>query len=506
MKKALSLFMITICTGSSWCQSMDQQQVIGVLHDIPIVIQTTSSALKHDGKFTGYFLPGKISVGLMSRKQWADFDHMIQLGKPQKISDDATIHIIIVANQKTIANKKVPYSQLTTNLINTFLQQGDEWTLSLQTPKNAAIQYCFKGSNSTPSIEGYRLTQYFDSSIMHTRAKQMSLEKKSLILFKKLPSQTMEFPPGSIPEFKINSYPLLKDSMIAYRLSDQSIVGPWKKTNLFFTLPNLAPDNNYQLELKFIGQPESSVYTLRIPPFWYQTLLVKKAAVLLAMALIIIAIKLYYRNRLRTSTEQRERLEEQLRTIQSQLNPHFIFNALSSIEGLITTGQTQLANEYLNNFSAIMRATLNNADKLFISLREEIELLEQYIHIEQLRFGFDFQIQVSPDLTLKEIEVPPMLVQPLVENAIKHGMANAVDQKKINISLIKKENNLVCIITNPAILNYRSEKTAGGYGLGFMQQRLDHFKRLHPETPITFHLKITKEIAITQLVYTHWFR
>ena len=85
---------------------MDQPQVIGVLHDIPIVIQTTSSALKYEGKFTGYFLPGKISVGLMSRKQWADFDHMIQLGKPQKISDDVTIHIIIVANQKTIANKR----------------------------------------------------------------------------------------------------------------------------------------------------------------------------------------------------------------------------------------------------------------------------------------------------------------------------------------------------------------------------------------------------------------
>ena len=446
--------MISICTGTSWCQSMDQPQVIGVLHDIPIVIQTTSSALKYEGKFTGYFLPGKISVGLMSRK----------LGKPQKISDEATIHIIIVANQKTIANKKVPYSQLTTNLIDTFLRQGDEWTLSLQTHRNAAIQYCFKGSNSTPSIEGYRLTQYFDSSIMHTLSKQMSLEKKSMTLFKKLPSQIMEFPPGSVPEFKLNTYPLLKDSMIAYRLSDQSIAGPWKRSNLFFALPNLVPNNNYRLELKFIDQQESTVYTIRIQPFWYQTLVAKKAAVLLAMALIIIAIR------------------------------------------LITTGQTQLANEYLNNFSAIMRATLTNADKLFISLHEEIELLEQYIHIEQLRFGFDFQIQVSPELAPNEIEVPPMLLQPLVENAIKHGMANAVDQKKIDISLTKKENNLVCIITNPAFPDYRSEKTAGGFGLGFMQQRLDHFKRLHPQTPIIFRLEITEGIAITQLVYTHWFR
>lgn len=505
MKKALSLFMITICTGSSWCQSMDQQQVIGVLHDIPIVIQTTSSALKHDGKFNGYFLPGKISVGLMSRKQWADFDHMIQLGKPQKISDDATIHIIIVANQKTIVNKKVSYRALTTNLIDTFLQQGDEWILSMQANKNEAIKYCFKVLNSKPSIEGYRLTQYFDSSIMHVRAKQVSLEKKFIALFKKLPTQTIELPPGSIPEFKTNTYPLLKDSMIAYRLSDQSIVGPWKKTNSFFALPNLIPDNNYQLELKFIGQPESTVYTLRIPPFWYQTLLAKKAAVLLALTLIITLTRLYYKNRLRTSTEQRQRLEEQLRTIQSQLNPHFIFNALSSIEGLVTKGENQLANEYLNNFSVIMRATLNNADKLFISLHQEIELLEKYIHIEQLRFGFDFQIQVSPELAPNEIEVPPMLLQPLVENAIKHGIANAIDQKKIDISITKKENDLVCIITNPAIPNYRSEKTAGGYGLGFMQQRLAHFKRLHPETPITFHLEIKKGIAITQLVYTHWF-
>lgn len=505
MKKAQSILLAILLIKNGWSQEWKSPQVMGVINDIPMVIETTPSAISFDGNYTFSMLPGKLSLSLMARKQWVDFDHMIQLGKPKKIDDFQALQMTVIANQKERIRKTVSYKELPTKLLDTFLQQGDEWIISLESNNRTIIEYRFTGSNSKPTIEGYRLIQYFDSSNIANRTKQRGFEKAVAKQFTKLPSHSIEFPPGTIPEFKLNTYPLLKDSMILYRISDRSIMGPWKKTHTFLTLPNLIHDNDYQLELKFMGQQQSNVYNIRIQPFWYQTAMAKFAALMVALILIILLTGWYYRNRLRNSLAQRQRLEEQLRTIQSQLNPHFIFNALSSIEGLVTEGHAKLANDYLNNFSAIMRATLNNADKLFISLQQELELLEKYIRIEQLRFGFTYHLLIANDLQQGIIEVPPMLLQPLAENAIKHGITKTDGEKTIDISLTKKENNLLCTITNPAIPGQRSGNTAGVYGLGFTHQRLEHFKRLHPDTPIYFSFEIKDGKAITQLVYTNWF-
>lgn len=505
MKKSLCILLIILLSNNGWGQEWKSPQVICIINDIPIVVETLPSAISFDGHYTFSILPGKLSINLLSRKQWADFDHMIQLGKPKKIDDFEALQMTVIANQKELIQKKITFKEMPTNLMDTLIKQGDEWIITLESTIGKIMEYRFRGSNSKPSIEGYRLIKYFDSSSITTRSKQRGFEKAAAKFFTKLPSHSMEFPPGTIPEFKLNTYPLLKDSMILYRISDQSIVGPWKKTNTFLTLPNLIHDNDYQLELKFIGQQEPNRYTIRIQPFWYQTGKAKTAAVVCTLTLIILLTRWYYRNRLRNSLAQRQRLEEQLRTIQSQLNPHFIFNALSSIEGLVTEGHAKLANDYLNNFSAIMRATLNNADKLFISLQQELELLEKYIRIEQLRFGFEYHLKIADDIQPSIIEVPPMLLQPLVENAIKHGISVIEGEKRIEIELTKEESNMICAMINPLIQGERSGKTAGGYGLGFTQQRLEHFRRLHPSTPIFFSFEIKNNRAITQLIYTNWF-
>jgi LytS/YehU family sensor histidine kinase len=168
-------------------------------------------------------------------------------------------------------------------------------------------------------------------------------------------------------------------------------------------------------------------------------------------------------------------------------------------------GETELANQYLNTFSAIMRETLRNADKLMISLREEINLLEKYVKIEKLRFDFNYTLTISNELALDEIEVPPMLIQPLLENAIKHGMTSMNKRDQISFEITKNNNDLKCTITNPNFPISGNKTTAGGYGISFTKQRLNHFNKLHPENPIELQQFKTDQIFVSQLQFHNWF-
>jgi LytS/YehU family sensor histidine kinase len=203
-------------------------------------------------------------------------------------------------------------------------------------------------------------------------------------------------------------------------------------------------------------------------------------------------VRWYYRRKIKLISAQRQRLEEQLTTIQSQLNPHFIFNALSSIEGLVASGQNKLANEYLSNFSMIMRETLKNADKLLISLKEEINLLEK----------FKFSWQIDPEIPTEEVQVPPMLAQPLIENAVKHG---AAANGTLTLSITRQQNNMLIKITNNKATNSSKLKTAGGYGWAFTRQRLKHFSALHSQTPIEFDFAEKETHFEATLRFINWF-
>ncbi|MFK8057991.1 MAG: histidine kinase [Saprospiraceae bacterium] len=110
----------------------------------------------------------------------------------------------------------------------------------------------------------------------------------------------------------------------------------------------------------------------------------------------------------------------QLKSLRAQMNPHFIFNALTSINNFIAKQDDRSANKYLSDFSRLMRMVLQNSEKEFVSLEEEVELLSLYLKLEHARFGdqFNYSIDVSDGLELTEVRIPPMLLQPFVENAV----------------------------------------------------------------------------------------
>ncbi|MCC7332811.1 MAG: histidine kinase [Flavobacteriales bacterium] len=143
-----------------------------------------------------------------------------------------------------------------------------------------------------------------------------------------------------------------------------------------------------------------------------------------------------YRWQLQRQREKLQRINElnssKLTAIKSQMNPHFIFNSLNSIQDLILKGDVEHSYSYISTFSNMVRATLNNSEKEFIDVEQEIKLLELYLSLEKLRFKNDFEYEMIYDKNMN-ILIPPMLIQPFIENALVHGLLHKKGAKKISI-------------------------------------------------------------------------
>ncbi len=149
-----------------------------------------------------------------------------------------------------------------------------------------------------------------------------------------------------------------------------------------------------------------------------------------------------------------------LASIKSQMNPHFFYNALNTIQAYIFTNDKQKANTYLAKFSKLTRIVLEMSEKETVSLSEEIEALSLYLELEKMRFTESFQYSISvknvPDK--ESVELPPMLIQPYVENAIKHGLLHREGEKKLQIDFERKDNLLLVSIDDNGIGRKRSEE------------------------------------------------
>lgn len=144
----------------------------------------------------------------------------------------------------------------------------------------------------------------------------------------------------------------------------------------------------------------------------------------------------------------------QLIALRTQMNPHFIFNTLNSVQQYILQGNVIEANKYLSKFSKLQREILNHCDHHFIFLEKEIEMLNLYLQLEQLRFdgSFAYQIDLHEDMDPDEIKIPPMMVQPFVENAIWHGLMPKRDNRKLDLLFrMIDEDILSCTIRDNGI-------------------------------------------------------
>jgi LytS/YehU family sensor histidine kinase len=136
------------------------------------------------------------------------------------------------------------------------------------------------------------------------------------------------------------------------------------------------------------------------------------------------------------------------------MNPHFLFNSLSSIQHLIVSGQTNEAYQYLTVFSGFLRSVLQYADKTVITLDDELKMLSMYIKLESLGFDktFTYDIRVDESLETDDIFIPPLIIQPLVENAIWHGLMHKEGEKHFSVQFVNNnDDDLRCIVEDNGI-------------------------------------------------------
>ena len=161
--------------------------------------------------------------------------------------------------------------------------------------------------------------------------------------------------------------------------------------------------------------------------------------------------------------------EEKLTALRSQMNPHFIFNSLNSIQQYILNGEIDNANKFLSKFSKLIRMVLQYSEYNFISLDEEINMLELYLSVEKTRFGnsFEYKILIEDELDTEEIKIPNLMIQPFVENAIWHGLMHKTGERKIDILFhLKNDESIVCVVTDNGIGRRKAEEIKNLRSLG----------------------------------------
>lgn len=150
---------------------------------------------------------------------------------------------------------------------------------------------------------------------------------------------------------------------------------------------------------------------------------------------------------------ERQVIELKQSALRAQMNPHFIFNCLNSIQGYIAIGDKGKATRYLSRFAKLIRATLDATLESSITLKRDVEILENYLEMEQMRFKekFDYQVVIGEDVDPFEIEVPPLLVQPYVENAIVHGLVEPVKAGSVAVTYERENGHLKVSVTDNGI-------------------------------------------------------
>ena len=165
--------------------------------------------------------------------------------------------------------------------------------------------------------------------------------------------------------------------------------------------------------------------------------------------------------------------------VRSRMNPHFLFNALGSIQNLVNRGKNQEASLYLARFGDLVRTILTQSSKPVIGLNEEIDMIRNYLLLEQLGSPCTFEIQVNPPIDPATIEVPPLLIQPHVENAVIHGISSLGAAGNIEMIFRLEDNHLICEVTDNGPGYHpgsRPDKEGLGQGWKLTRQRIQLMK------------------------------
>lgn len=252
---------------------------------------------------------------------------------------------------------------------------------------------------------------------------------------------------------------------------------------------------SYQFEL-FLVDPKGNVlagpvvYSFTIKPPFYKTAWFITLCILFIAAMVfflvrkrIERIKKRAADKLQLAQMERDLKDSQLSGIKAQMNPHFMFNALNSIQEFILLNDKKQANFYMGKFADLMRMTLDMSNKKDVLLEDEIKMLELYLEMEALRFEekFSYAIRVDENVDKETLRLPAMLIQPNVENAVKHGLMHKTGDKRLEVHFSMKDaHTLCCTVTDNGIgrkrsgeINAQRIRKHTSFATGATQKRLE---------------------------------
>lgn len=230
---------------------------------------------------------------------------------------------------------------------------------------------------------------------------------------------------------------------------------------------NALPPGDFQFEafaLNEDGVPSEETVSFRFtinPPFW-QTWWFYLLVAVLSIGLVSGLFLLRIRHINRKAALEHAVVTSKLTALRSQMNPHFLFNALNSIQELVLSKDTKNAIRYLGTFSGLTRKILENSAQETVRLSEEIEMLKQYLELEKLRFGntLEISMMVDPEVDQEGIRIPPMLIQPYVENALKHGLLHLQENRKLVLEFGQNGGVLQVTIEDNGVGRAKAEEIA----------------------------------------------
>lgn len=219
--------------------------------------------------------------------------------------------------------------------------------------------------------------------------------------------------------------------------------------------------------------------------------------VLLTISLITwLVLRQWKANLMRKQTIKEQLLKSQLVALRAQMNPHFLYNVLNTVQGLVYGNRKTEAGAMLGNFSDLMRKTLHASDKQLLPLNDEIENCRLYLELEKARFdeGFEYHIGVMNISDLSEIYIPSLLLQPFIENAVKHGLMHKRGAKRVDIKFEQKNDSLEVTIEDNGIgraqsmeINQRTKSKPSSFATVALSERMDMFNSLY-KRKITYNI------------------
>ncbi|WP_162944954.1 sensor histidine kinase [Flavisolibacter nicotianae] len=302
------------------------------------------------------------------------------------------------------------------------------------------------------------------------------------------------------------------NSRLRYQLENVNKTWQYGTNPFTINLDGLQP-GRYRLVMQasnavdeFNG-PEKILW-ITIQPPWWGTWWFRGLAVL-CLALIFYSLirwRLHQKFRMqleRTKKEkqlaelQQQKTELEMQALRAQMNPHFIFNSLNSINHFILQNNKLKASEYLTKFSRLVRLILQNSQAPLIPLESELEALQLYLELESIRFDhhFDYVITVQDDIDSSTVMVPPLIIQPYVENAIWHGLMHKEEKGHLQIGIVQHDDTLYCTITDDGVGRQKAaelkSKSASSHKSMGMRITADRIAMLRQKKQPGFYVRIT---------------